>query len=67
MPFSLSGVLKTLSPPNSSSRSCEHRKTPPNPTSSPNTIAVRSVRIADRIAELMAVKRFRRDVGPRDA
>ena len=58
MPVSESGVLNTRSDPNSSRRPVEHRKTPPNPTSSPKTMVDGSVSKAVCMAELMAVNRF---------
>lgn len=55
---SQSGELNTRSSPNSSFKSTEQRKTPPNATSSPKTTAVGSVAMATRMASLMAVNMF---------
>jgi len=64
MPCSHSGVLNTRSFLNSSSRLTVQRKTPPKPTSSPNTTAFSSSVIAARIAALIALHMFVSSVGP---
>ena len=62
--YSVSGVLKTRSRPNSSASPSEHLNTPPNPTSSPNTIAessfVRITLIASRMAWYVFIFRVSR-------
>ena len=44
IPYSQSGVLKTLSSPYFLLRSIEHLNTPPNLTSSPNKIALKIIK-----------------------
>jgi len=62
--YSVSGVLKTRSRPNSSARPSVHLNTPPNPTSSPNTMAessfMRMMLIASRMAWYVFIFRVSR-------
>ena len=62
--YSVSGVLKTLSRPNSSASPSVHLNTPPKPTSSPNTMAessfVRIILIASRMAWYVFILRVSR-------
>jgi len=62
--YSVSGVLKTRSRPNSSASPSVHLNTPPKPTSSPNTMAessfVRIMLIASRMAWYVFIFRVSR-------
>jgi len=62
--YSVSGVLKTRSRPNSSASPRVHLNTPPKPTSSPNTMAessfVRTILIASLIAWYVFIFRVSR-------